>query len=95
MIRILHLLTDLAEICYGGLILVANFKSEAIIWIREGITLKLAVLCNFHSTSAEHPLTIELPWQPIKSQMNKTCIFKCSIGNKSLSFIFLLQIVLT
>ena len=32
--QIRHFLTDLAQIWYRGLILAANSKSEAILWIR-------------------------------------------------------------
>ena len=57
--------------------------------------LKLAVLCNFHSTSPKHRLPIGLPWQRVKSKVIKICICRCPIRKylTSESFIFLLQTV--
>ena len=39
--------------------------------LEDDITLKLTILYNFHSTSTKRPLTIVLPWQQVKSQVNK------------------------
>ena len=54
MIDIRHFLTDLVQIWYRGLSLCANFKFEAILWIRGREHVEIGDFCNFPFSDVQY-----------------------------------------
>ena len=66
-------LTDLAEIWLKGQILGADSEAEVIFYIRGQYQADIGHFLQFClRKSDKHSLIIGLPWQQLKSQINKT-----------------------
>ena len=78
--EILYFVTDLAKIWLRGQILGADSESEVIFYIRGQYQADVGHFLQFClRKSDKHSLIIGLRWQQLKSQINKTYIFGCSI----------------
>ena len=78
--EILYFWTDLVEIWLRGQILGVDSESEVTFYIRGKYQADLGHFLQFClGKSNKHSLIIVLLWQQLKSQINKTYIFGCSL----------------